>query len=794
MNILDNMKVQNLDLFFHYLDKPDLRRTQNGSVQSFGLCKRICLFVSKIFVRIARIWNRFFGDHQVYNEIKARKVVLDYLDKSPAEQETKKTRQILAIYDRLTVLKEGSGTYADESKIDKLKINALRNSLIESTSTTSSNKDAKPIKPSEEIEAINEDEENNESRFDSLMNPDTPYPFTVDETHYLNKPLPYLFEGLTDAQIKAISEIDYVQEMESIYSVVSKSKEPPSDYFVKQFVGCIDKRRGYDAAPQTPFGIPEEFLQITGDLNLQLHKRLRKVAENKAISNIKYVSYNSDERAYQRNLFIDENRSKINEDNDSQIKKFGVWVASKKDAEPIPEALKMEYDEYQRWEQSITDDRVKKLPIFLAHQQLETLQSDLRQAKDSWYEVIGPEHSYKETIKQFLTHLNQKSPKQSASIPIRKLLEHSKQLTNKIQSYLPCDAALVIKDFIQREEVFFSKMEKHLRILLFACRESPFAKPVVYNVERARDLMEAMDQSFQLCATGKLDTLERLSDAYLKEMKNSNSQKKKSANAYEYLVKEMYLILGSLRKQILGQWAMHWKDETIKSKSYTSAEVSESLEIHFEKFAMQKVGVEWGIPQSEENYETGVFSPEIDADLRAFFKDKYSNARNLVLYFTSSLERRRNLKEEMMAWAQDHLMRDWGSKRYDRYKDNIMKNLQEALNGLRVQYEAISKSEESSKKQALENQIFQPLWSIVEGIIKKHGIGLKKTSFSSTITLGMPFAQLLEKLEDLIKNALLKDRKLAFNYKVIDEEKGKIHPWVIREFLLHNQVIKPLPA
>lgn len=135
-----NHYLNNLDRCLHYLDKPNIRRTSDGKIRQYSLCRRICLFVSKIFVRLARVWNYVFGDHYGYNELKARKIVIYYLNRVPLDQRTKeKSKQILAIYDRLNLLREGSGTYAD--KIDAAKIAELRTGSIKKSES------AAPIKP-----------------------------------------------------------------------------------------------------------------------------------------------------------------------------------------------------------------------------------------------------------------------------------------------------------------------------------------------------------------------------------------------------------------------------------------------------------------------------------------------------------------------------------------------------------------------------------------------------------------------------------------------------------------------
>lgn len=117
--------LNHLDRVYYYLDKPDLYRdAKSGQIKQFNLAQRICLCVSKIFMRIARIWNYLCGDHHVYNELKARKIVIHYLNSK--ERTAKQTEHILNIYKRLSVLSFGNGTYADG--IDKEKIIALESS------------------------------------------------------------------------------------------------------------------------------------------------------------------------------------------------------------------------------------------------------------------------------------------------------------------------------------------------------------------------------------------------------------------------------------------------------------------------------------------------------------------------------------------------------------------------------------------------------------------------------------------------------------------------------------------
>lgn len=120
--------LKHLDRTLYYLDKPNLYRDDNNNIKQFGLAKRICLFVSQIFKRIARIWNYIFGDHYGYNELKARQIIIHYINRAPTSQRTAAlTRQILALYDRLHVLREGNNCYT--SKINLSKIMALRDSL-----------------------------------------------------------------------------------------------------------------------------------------------------------------------------------------------------------------------------------------------------------------------------------------------------------------------------------------------------------------------------------------------------------------------------------------------------------------------------------------------------------------------------------------------------------------------------------------------------------------------------------------------------------------------------------------
>lgn len=116
-----NHYLNHLDRVLYYLDEPDLQ-LEKGKIKYPSTVQRIRLFISKIFNRIARIWNYFCGDGYGYNELKARKIVCYYLDHNKFSE--KQSKSIVAIYDRLKLIQNGNKTYADG--IDAQQIDALR--------------------------------------------------------------------------------------------------------------------------------------------------------------------------------------------------------------------------------------------------------------------------------------------------------------------------------------------------------------------------------------------------------------------------------------------------------------------------------------------------------------------------------------------------------------------------------------------------------------------------------------------------------------------------------------------
>lgn len=115
--------LNNLDRVLRYLDKPDLIRDKIGKIQPSSCVQRICSIASKIFMRLSRIWNYVCGDHVYYNELKARQIIVYYLNKVPVTERTaKKSESILQIYNQLCLISEGKGSYGDSIKnIDRLK-------------------------------------------------------------------------------------------------------------------------------------------------------------------------------------------------------------------------------------------------------------------------------------------------------------------------------------------------------------------------------------------------------------------------------------------------------------------------------------------------------------------------------------------------------------------------------------------------------------------------------------------------------------------------------------------------
>lgn len=105
--------LTNLDRVLKLIDPPDIL-TPDEQCKHWRVTHAIIRLISKIYVRLARVANLIGGDHQWYNEAKARKIVKHYIwNAQTADRNDARTQKVELIYDKLVRIRKGHVTYAD---------------------------------------------------------------------------------------------------------------------------------------------------------------------------------------------------------------------------------------------------------------------------------------------------------------------------------------------------------------------------------------------------------------------------------------------------------------------------------------------------------------------------------------------------------------------------------------------------------------------------------------------------------------------------------------------------------
>lgn len=118
--------LANLEKIISYLDKPDIIENKEGTSRVFTQMNQI---QSKVSVRLHRLFNFLFGDHEWYNESRVRKIVKGYSNLPASSKVSEHSKKVLDAYAQLGRIKNGTGTYADG--IDRNKLEATPVTTIE---------------------------------------------------------------------------------------------------------------------------------------------------------------------------------------------------------------------------------------------------------------------------------------------------------------------------------------------------------------------------------------------------------------------------------------------------------------------------------------------------------------------------------------------------------------------------------------------------------------------------------------------------------------------------------------
>jgi hypothetical protein len=311
-------------------------------------------------------------------------------------------------------------------------------------------------------------------------------------------------------------------------------------------------------------------------------------------------------------------------------------------------------------------------------------------------------------------------------------------------------------------------------------------------------------------------------EKHFKELSSSSSE----------VEKQLSLNLGRERRDTIRIWAKHWRDKKNKSRqeqfrtniealkknveelrkagrptavinaaianvavaeanAAAEAKIAHGSEIHYDFKAVEMYGSRLGIPDSESVVEdVEKWTDEMDKHFQEFFAKEYLSVPNRINQITKWINSSRNLMELFENAFKQHFLGEWRKDYYQAIERDITEAVDGVLGKVQADYTRIIKEQQSKEviDKQLEDLIVKPVHDVTTD---ESGIVIKIESIRSQVLLRMDSNLLKAGLHSIIAQTILAAKKVAFvtEGRVYSAEDGRIHRWMVRDYLLKVKVL-----